>query len=109
MSKKTIRKTEFNEKLYLKIILVILILILLISLFFTFKTKEDDDLNFKEYGDLNYNDCKSFNTPVTLSRDTAVCSALPWLFINKVTKDCLYRGCGYSPYTSPGEDWIRIQ
>lgn len=51
--------------------------------------------------------CKTINQG-NVPKGTAVCQAMPHLYMNLRTKDCLFRGCGYSPYTSPGEGWIRI-
>ena len=41
--------------------------------------------------------------------NVAVCLAMPELWKNPATGECMYRGCGYSPYGSPGSGWIQIQ
>lgn len=53
--------------------------------------------------------CKTIlNGKKTEKPGVVTCQAFPDLYINLETKECVYRGCGYSPYTSPGEGWIRI-
>lgn len=97
-----IRK-KLKERLLWRIIFgILLALILLVVLFFILRNKA--------YENLDSNDCKSFNKRVNLQPGMTTCMAEPYLYINKKTRDCLYRGCGYdNPFTSPGEDWIRIQ
>lgn len=89
-------------------LITLIILIVLIILFYSFiysNRNLDKNKNLSEY--LKFVGCKSINKKVS---NGLTCQAQPWLFMNNKTKDCLYRGCGYSPYTSPeGEDWARLQ
>lgn len=107
--------------------ILILLVIVIISIGFYFLAEEEnpkgqsceitDDCNLAEDEICVNNKCMkdNFTCKTILNKKTTpdepgtvTCSAEPWLYINPETNECMLRGCGYSPYTSPGEGWIRI-